>query len=53
MAESVKKEAEGGLSREELEKHLLERTDELDELKEKFDELNFENEQLRVQNSEM
>lgn len=39
---------EGGLDSQELERLLNERIDELDELKEKFEELERENEDLRA-----
>ena len=44
---------EGGLNAQELERLLNERIDELDELKEKFEELDRENEDLRAQNTEI
>lgn len=44
---------EGGLDAQELERLLNERIDELDELKEKFEELDRENEDLRAQNTEI
>ena len=52
-AEEAKKEDNGGLSAEELEKLLLERTDELDELKEKFEAIDAENDELRADIAEM
>ena len=51
--EQEKKEVDnGGLSAEELEKLLLDRTDELDELKEQYETLEAENDELKAQNEE-
>lgn len=48
----VKKD-DGALDTKELEKLILERTEELDELKEAFEALDAENNELRQQNVEM
>ena len=50
--ENVKND-DGALNTKELEKLLLERTEELDELKEAFEALDAENNELRQQNVEM
>ena len=50
--ESVKND-DGALDTKELEKLLLERTEELDELKEAFEALDAENNELRQQTAEM
>ena len=47
------KKDDGALDTKELEKLLLERTEELDELKEAFEALDAENNELRQQNVEM